>query len=231
MTNKKNIASKLVLALFILTLISCCLLGSTFARYVSGGSGTASVGVAEWNVSITPNASLDWNTDKLSPSMAVFNGERARQNTTGKELVATITSNSDVDALVTVTATDLGIALESGIHFDETGYTKTTGGVSGNGASAKQISGLFTLVLYTDDSETYSDGEVLANGGTFEIKANSNKTVYVFAEVIWTSADKDSNGDATNAAYADTIDTWAGMYVESVGCTLTYSAEQNSTRS
>lgn len=230
MTNKKNIASKLVLALFILTLISCCLLGSTFARYASGGSGTASVGVAEWDVSITDSATQNFSTDKLSPSMAEFNGESARQNTTGKELVATITSNSDVDALVTVTATDLGIALEDGSQFDATGYTKTESGVSGNGASAAQISDLFTLVLYTDDSDTCSDGKVLANGGTFEIKANSNKTVYVFAEVIWTSADKDSNGDATNAAYADTIDTWAGMYVESVGCTLTYSAVQNSTR-
>ena len=29
MTQKKNIASKLVLVLFVLTLLSCCLLGST----------------------------------------------------------------------------------------------------------------------------------------------------------------------------------------------------------
>ena len=50
MTKKKNIASKLVLVLFVLTLISCCLLGSTFARYVSSGSGQASVGIAKWDV-------------------------------------------------------------------------------------------------------------------------------------------------------------------------------------
>ena len=50
MTQKKNIASKLVLVLFVLTLLSCCLLGSTFARYVSGGTGSASVGIAKWDV-------------------------------------------------------------------------------------------------------------------------------------------------------------------------------------
>ena len=53
MTKKKNIASKLVLVLFVLTLISCCLLGSTFARYVSGGTGSASVGIAKWEIDIT----------------------------------------------------------------------------------------------------------------------------------------------------------------------------------
>ena len=46
MTKKKSIFIKLFVALVALTLISCCFLGSTFARYTSEDSGTASVNVA-----------------------------------------------------------------------------------------------------------------------------------------------------------------------------------------
>lgn len=53
MTNKKSIVSKLLLGLVLLTLISCCFLGSTFARYTSGGSGSASTGIANWSIDIT----------------------------------------------------------------------------------------------------------------------------------------------------------------------------------
>ena len=50
MVKKKRIVSKLILALVVLTAISCCFLGSTFARYTSGGSGASSVDVAKWDV-------------------------------------------------------------------------------------------------------------------------------------------------------------------------------------
>ena len=41
MVKKKEIVSKLVLGLFVLTALSFCFLGSTFARYTSGGESTA----------------------------------------------------------------------------------------------------------------------------------------------------------------------------------------------
>ena len=50
MTKRKSIVSKILLAIVALTLISCCFLGSTFARYVSGGKGAASVSVADWAI-------------------------------------------------------------------------------------------------------------------------------------------------------------------------------------
>ena len=57
MKQKSRIVSKLFAALVILTLISCCFLGSTFARYTSKSTGTASVGVAKWDVDITNDLS------------------------------------------------------------------------------------------------------------------------------------------------------------------------------
>ena len=53
MTQRKSIGAKLFIALIALTLISCCFLGSTFARYTSGGKGSASTGVAKWSIDVT----------------------------------------------------------------------------------------------------------------------------------------------------------------------------------
>ena len=110
MTKKKNIASKLVLVLFVLTLISCCLLGSTFAKYVSGGTGSASVGIAKWDVSGLSD-SMDISVTKISPDDAekgTHNGEDPRTHMAKPaEAIATITNKSDVEADVTVTLSDL----------------------------------------------------------------------------------------------------------------------------
>ena len=223
MTNKKNIASKLVLALFILTLISCCLLGSTFARYASGGSGTASVGVAKWDVTMEDaTAQISVTQNKLSPLDAAWSDSSTRTHDTGKLLVATITNNSDVDALVTVTAGELMVAADAA--YDGTGYVVSDGSFTGNGASVDQIKALFSIKLYTDEQNTYADGAELTSGSNFKLTAGADP-IYIFAEVTWTSTDS-----GTNAAYADAIDTWAGKYVTSVSSTISYSAVQDSTR-
>ena len=53
MTKRKNVVSKMLLLVLILTLISCCFLGSTFARYTSSGEGGGArvrCQVAKWDV-------------------------------------------------------------------------------------------------------------------------------------------------------------------------------------
>ena len=222
MTKKKNIASKLVLVLFVLTLISCCLLGSTFARYASGGSGTASVGVALWDVGITDSSTSSFSTVDLSPSKGEWNGTTARTHSTGKVLVATIENSGDVDALVKVTAGDLAATLLQDHNWDATGYAVDGQSYTGNGASEAQTEALFSIAFFTDDATTFDGGQPLSPDGYNLAVGN---TIYIFAEVTWTSADQ-----GTNAAYADALDTWVGENVASVGCTLTYSAVQNSTR-
>lgn len=224
MTNKKNIASKLVLALFILTLISCCLLGSTFARYASGGSGQASIGVALWDVAITDSAETSFEEVKLSPLDDEWNGTTARTHFTGKKLVATIVNSGEVDALVTVTtgelvATSTSGSWGTGISVDGSGV------VTNNGATQDQTEELFTITLYYNATEdSAEDAKALS---TSQNVVAETGVIYIYAEVTWTSDDLATNA---TAAYADALDTWVGENVASVGCTLTYSAVQNSTR-
>ena len=220
MTNKKNIASKLVLALFILTLISCCLLGSTFARYASGGNGKASVGVALWDVGITDSSTSSFSTVDLSPSKGEYSGT-PRTHVTGKVLVATIVNSGDVKALVKVTAGELVATLADQKSWG-TGFTVNGEGYSGTGASKEQVEDLFSIAFYTDDAATFDGGQPLSDN--YPLAANGG-VVYIFAEVTWTSDDQ-----GNNAAYADAIDTWVGENVTSLSFTLSYTAVQNSTR-
>ena len=224
MTNKKNIASKLVLALFILTLISCCLLGSTFARYVSGGTGEATIGVAEWDVSIDDSAMATITVDdKLSPSAAVFDADatNARSNSTGRLPVATITNNGDVNALVSVSGTDT-ITATAGVSFGETEVTPENY-TTVSAPTQTQVEDLFSVTLYyyagSDNADSASEltsaQTVAANGGS----------IYIYAVVTWTSDDK---VEGATAAYADAIDTWVGENVTSLSFTLSYTAVQNS---
>ena len=219
MTNKKNIASKLVLALFILTLISCCLLGSTFARYASGGNGSATISVAEWDVAIEDNSASTFTAVDLSPSKDTFGTTTPRTHATGKIHVATITNSGEVKALVKVTAGELVATLNGGSYWGD-GFVATAEGYTGSGANKDQVEDLFSIAFYTDDAATFDGGQALSADG-YDLAVGG--TIYIFAEVTWTSADKD-----TNAVYADNLDTWVGMNVASVGCTLTYSAVQNS---
>lgn len=233
MTKKKNIASKLVLVLFVLTLISCCLLGSTFARYVSGGSGSASISIAKWDIDITGGGTSGSTTvtfGDLSPSMAEFSNSSTRSNETGMVQVATIKNSGEVAATVTVEAgaiaVNLGYIGGAQYSFATDEYIYTTSNAENvqfdpdYGASKEQAEGLFTIALYQGESAeaaTAIDDVITlnANGGS----------VKIWAELTWTSADGSAAGVA---AYADAIDTWVGEHVASVSYDITYTAVQNS---
>lgn len=228
MTKKKNIASKLVLVLFVLTLISCCLLGSTFAMYVSSGTGSASVGIAKWEIDITGGASGSTEIDfeKLSPDVdAAFKDTTNRVQATGKKLVATIENKSDVNAIVTV-----GFANDPGMII--TGPTSGAGINTENwndpdaAASEWQIRQVLQIKLYWDDSETYTNGKEW--NGEQNLAAATNGTnggkIYIFAEATWTSMDT----QYANENVADAIDTWIGENVKKISANITFSAVQGS---
>lgn len=235
MTKKKNIASKLVLVLFVLTLISCCLLGSTFARYVSGGTGSASVGIAKWEIDITGGGTSGSTTvtfGDLSPSMDAFSNDATRSNETGMIQVATITNKGEVAATITVAAGDIAVNLgttEEGAQYSfATGeYVYTTANAQSvqfntvYGASEDQVKGLFSIDLFFYGTDAGSTDTVSS------VYLQPNESVSVWAELTWTSADKISN-QATNAAYADAIDTWVGEHVASVSYDIAYTAVQAS---
>lgn len=208
MTKRKNVVSKMLLLVLILTLISCCFLGSTFARYTSSGKGTGTLQVAKWDVT-NEKGNIAVEFDKLSPAMEAYEGgssysaEHVRSHSSGKVLVATIANNGDVSAEVTFTTSN--ITLEGAGYGTDSAPTEDA------------VKGLFSIALYlgTDASDTDTttplETKTIAKG----------EKLYIFAQATWTSDDQTVFGAA-----ADERDTWVGKNVTSVSWTISYTADQ-----
>ncbi len=220
MTQKKRIASKLFLLVLVMTLISCCFLGSTFARYTSGASGTGSLTVAKWDIDFDAAAgtdtSLDVTFEKLSPSKDAYTGT-VRKHRTAVVPVATIENKGDVDALVTLeVAATPTLTLTGGAAYG-------TGVATGNGApTEEECKAVFTVKWYTNTSNS-AEG---ATAYTTSVNLTAERGVlYVYAQVTWTSDIGGLTGEN-----ADIRDTWIGEHVSAVTWTLECTAVQNSTR-
>lgn len=214
MTQKRKLVSKLFVAVVVLTLVSCCFLASTFARYTSGGSGTGTVNVATWKITgkgTGDAGEINATFDKLSPSKDAYDNT-PRKHSTAPVLVATISNTGDVDALVTLTTGASTI-------------TEPDGGWGGDGGySESEIEGLFTIALYTSTTNGAADsvGDLTAYTVALNVPATSG-TLYVYAVVTWTSDDKTVTGED-----ADARDTWVGENVTGVSFDISYTAVQNS---
>ena len=228
MKQKTRIASKLFAALVVLTLISCCFLGTTMARYTSAGTGKATVEVAKWDVDLSATDNDDdadttvLTFNKLSPSDAAANSTANRQKYSKLQVAASITNNSDVDAEVTISAGDIQLS----------GASMAEGTSTAEAPTKDQVASLFTIKLYTAKSNAITDiksSELkeIANNSKVTLKANNaDGALYVYAVVIWTSQDvgvSDSNGWV-----GDQLDTWAGINLTSVSWVLSYTAVQAS---
>ena len=212
MTQKRKLVSKLFVAVVVLTLVSCCFLASTFARYTSGGSGTGTVNVATWKITgkgTGDAGEINATFNKLSPSKAAY-VDTARTHSTAPVLVATISNTGDVDALVTLTTGASTITAPAGGW--ENPYTES------------EIEGLFTIKLYTSDTDGAADSVagLTAYDEALNVPA-TNGTLYVYAVVTWTSDDKTVTGED-----ADARDTWVGENVTGVSFDISYTAVQNS---
>ena len=238
MTKKKSIISKLFIALVALTLISCCFLGSTMARYTSGSNGSASVEVANWNITFegatTNEGTFTFSSGSFSPSMSDYEtmvGENAVNKLATPVLVATITNSGEVDATVTITVTDeayFGTSGETPVTFDNTGYSYSSKLV-GDGASEAQVEAALEIKFYYGTSETWTGLETLISGSTEpQTVAKNNGKLYVFADVVWTTNYKTLDTSESKGAVADAVDTWIGQKVGKVSCNISYTAVQAS---
>lgn len=212
MTQKRKLVSKLFVAVVVLTLVSCCFLASTFARYTSGGDGTGTVNVATWKITgkgTGDAGEINATFNKLSPSMEEYVGTD-RTHSTAPVLVATISNTGDVDALVTLTTGASTITAPAGGW--ENPYTES------------EIEGLFTIKLYTSDTDGAADSVtgLTAYDEALNVPA-TNGTLYVYAVVTWTSDDDTVKGEP-----ADARDTWVSENVTGVSFDISYTAVQNS---
>lgn len=238
MTKKKSIITKLFVALVALTLISCCFLGSTFARYTSGGNGSATTNIALWDVSLTgagSSGAFDVSlAEKLTPSVDDYSDAKDRTNTTGKVLVATIKYNIEVAGKLTITASDLSPVFNRGNNQAGTAYATqlgsgmslSEGAVTGT-PSQDQFNKVFELKLYTGTDQGGTGSQDYTSGSEITMTVGSAQTLYVFAEVTWTSLDTDATLSGTSETLADAIDTWFGENLASLSTTLTYKAVQS----
>lgn len=216
MEKKKRILPRLFAALVILTLVSCCFIGSTFARYTSSSTGSATVEVAKWDIDVkgggvSNSTAITFN--KLSPDKEAYVGEdyveeNVRTKSTAKVLVATITNNSEVNADVTFDVSDTATVLKRTIdgETDPEDYNDAV------------INEVITITFYKGNTTN-----VLADGEKVTLDTNSNKTLEIYAVVTWTSDDESVSGED-----ADKRDTYIGTWVESLTWTLSYTAVQAS---
>ena len=210
MTQKRKLVSKLFVAVVVLTLVSCCFLASTFARYTSGGSGTGTVEVATWKVTGEGAGQINAQFKQLSPSMDEY-VDTPRTHSTAPVLVATITYEIDVNGILTLTV-------------GEETITKTA--ANWGTYDEEQIKGLFDIQLYLSNAtasnvESLAGKEVASDAET--AVTDGSGTYYVYAVVTWTS---DVGGKT--GTDADARDTWVGANVTSVGYELSYTFVQNS---
>lgn len=211
MTKKKNFISRLFFGVVALTLVSFCFLGSTFARYTSSESGTATVQVAKWDVEFEKGAKLTAGFGKLSPDDADYNyPTETRAHTTAQQTLITITYDIEVDAKLTIKVDSFTINDGTSLTYED--------GTVGKEASEANVKSLFTIKLKNGSSDLAT---VTSAGGTYEINLTAGSgTITISGEVIWTS--KDELGESI----ADHIDTWTGANVTKVAWNLSFTAVQ-----
>ena len=214
MAQKNRAVSRMFFLILMLTLISCCFLGSTFARYVTTDDASAKFDVASWKVSHTQEEGVTVTEfGNLSPSMQDYTatGGADATNSTAKKLVATITNAGDVNALVSLSS-----------EFGE--VTKVKGAAEDPTYDDAAIKGLFTIKLtYGTTGVAETDTETDLN--SIELNTADQKTIYVWASVTWTTK---YSGTSDKGVTEDALDTWVGQIVESVSFKISYKAVQNS---
>lgn len=231
-SDKKRILTRVLIVIAALTLLSCCFLGSTFAKYVTNANGSASVGVAKWDVDFTGSGTSAISFDKLSPSKNAWNGTAARQNTIDIKDNApalTITNNSEVEAVVTISISEPTFTYQS-----EKGTIGDAGAPSMEQA-LKVISFQYALDTGSTAYTSLTWNPVAVTGSSVNVNLNASggttTTAKLYLRVVWTSLDTEElYGTGASAANADNLDTWFGQNVDTVTANLTYSAVQNSER-
>lgn len=216
MTKRKSVVSKLLLLVALMTLVSCCFLGSTFARYISTGTGTATIQVAKWAINVGDIGSGAAQFDKLSPSKDPYNGSTARTNTSAKIYVGSMSNAGDVDALVKFTVDEVEVACNAafgtGVATDEKIPT------------ADEVKAVFSVKFYfaTTNDAAAATNEIPDEGITLNAAGGEMTAIYIYAEATWTSDTETITGDD-----ADLRDTYIGKYVANVVFNYTWEAAQD----
>ena len=188
-TEKKRILSKVLIVLAALTLLSCCFMGSTFAKYVTNGSGSAKMTIADWDVAIEKEQQGNVTITDLSPDVG------GASHSTGWIKVAAIRNSGDVSADVTVSVS----ALTVGSAVFEEGADKDTRW--NQYVSDTELQAVFEVAFASD-----ATGTEIANN-KFTLAPSGSKDIYM--QVTWTT-----QSDAQDTFFGEYLDslTWTISY-------------------
>lgn len=255
MKEQKKSTSKVVvrsaLILLLLTLISGCFLGSTFARYVSKGEGDLSAGVAEWKITET-NSGADTAAVKLanfSPNMAEFKSGKVRKREMNDVLLFSLKNDGDVQANVYLTLGEEGennspavvaygyVTGTDEVNKDDViGFGDTEPDYKPTKAEFAQIITMTPDIRIGTElgNATTAYTNTDTDGGAYYVLTPGD-ILYVLVDVAWTtdltgdSTDKISGyPDSMNIVEADLRDTWIGENVAAVGWEYSWVALQGS---
>jgi len=218
--NKKRIGTKIAAALVAATALTCCVLGTTFAKYTSGTAGEANVQVAKWQIEgLSENSTgnkfeIDFGTTtKISPAI---DGTKKNSIENTKTTVTTIQNLSEVEAVLEITT-----------NFSEESWGAPTTGSKEEAilnAIKPMINQVFTVDITVDGAALTDANKTLA--------VNSN-AVTIGAKLTWNTLNdgvvKYSFGSETDVELTgDQVDTYIGMYLTSVKITFNLTATQSS---
>ena len=229
-SDKKRILTRVLIVIAALTLLSCCFLGSTFARYVTSAGGSAQVNVAKWDLSMTANGSTEvvvgGDDARLSPDDADWADDGTdRIHKHAGALAMTIRNNGDVAADVDVTFSVKGYQDTNSSWF--TGWDAGKG-MTGGSEVPSELEAKTTLKIQvavtTSSTLPAADASDWKDYGTLSVKdvAAKGGVVYVYIRAVWDT--QDDLGEATS----DKIDTWLGENISAVVADISYSAVQAS---
>lgn len=188
-TEKKRILSKVLIVLAALTLLSCCFMGSTFAKYVTNGSGSASMTIADWDVAIVNEQQGNVTITDLSPDVDGVS------HSTRWIKVAAISNSGDVSADVTVSVSKLTVGsavFEEGADEDERWIQYV---------SDTQLQTVFRVAFASD-----ADGTEITDN-KFTLAPSGSQDIYM--QVTWTT-----QSDAQDTFFGEYLDSlsWTISY-------------------
>ncbi len=188
-TEKKRILSKVLIVLAALTLLSCCFMGSTFAKYVTNGSGSAKMTIADWDVAIEKEQQGNVTITDLSPDVDGVS------HSTGWIKVAAISNSGDVSADVTVSVSELTV----GSAVFEEGADKDTRWKQY--VSDTELQAVFEVAFASD-----ATGTEIANN-KFTLAPSGSQDIYM--QVTWTT-----QSDAQDTFFGEYLNslTWTISY-------------------
>ncbi len=217
---KKKFRSRIVAALVAVTALTCCFVGSTFAKYTSSKEQTATATAARWQITnVTDNAEntnvFEFTANKLSPNHNGTTNTLASSN-------LTITNESDVSATLTLTNNGVVVNYREDLTvptFDLTAIATLPEGYANQRAYAEANVFTFTVERVTG---------VNANAdGTYTLGTEtSNNSVTLRVVISWNTLD--TNGAEEGLGNGDAIDTYFGMYATDLVAKLNVTAVQAS---